>query len=133
MRRSRRSRRRQYRSLPSARARMRRAAAQDTCRRSPRASLTRWRRSARAAATCNSAAARARAARPALALTPLTRGARGRSWVPHYSVHKTLAGLLAIHRELRVPGALDLALGMGAYLWRRAAATRAARGRAGWA
>ena len=49
-----------------------------------------------------------------------------RAWVPHYAVHKLLAGLLAMHEAIgrAAAGALPLVLGMADYLWRRAAAAR---------
>ena len=54
--------------------------------------------------------------------------------MPHYAVHKLLAGLLAMHEALgrAAAGALPLVLGMADYLWRRAAAARRARGAAAW-
>ena len=57
-----------------------------------------------------------------------------RAWVPHYAVHKLLAGLLAMHEALgrAAAGALPLVLGMADYLWRRAAAARLAYGTAAW-
>lgn len=57
-----------------------------------------------------------------------------RAWVPHYAVHKLLAGLLQMHEAIgrAAAGALPLVLGMADYLWRRAAAARLARGAAAW-
>ena len=57
-----------------------------------------------------------------------------RAWVPHYAVHKLLAGLLVMHEAIgrAAAGALPLVLGMADYLWRRAAAARLARGAAAW-
>ena len=54
--------------------------------------------------------------------------------MPHYAVHKLLAGLLAMHEAIgrAAAGALPLVLGMADYLWRRAAAARLARGTAAW-
>ena len=55
------------------------------------------------------------------------------AWVPHYATHKVLAGLLALHTELRLPAALPLALGLGRWLWLRAESVVKSRGRAHWA
>lgn len=62
----------------------------------------------------------------------LGHGPHGDAWVPHYASEKVMSGLLAIHHELGLPGALPLALGMAEYVWLRSRRVHASKGEAHW-